>query len=532
MNQQINARRLKERIHERGEIAIIDIREEGVYFDCHLFWATNIPLSRLEFLVGDLLPRRSVPIVVYDGGPEGQERAAERASNRLQELGYADVSVLTGGIKGWKATGFELFSGLNVPSKTFGEYLLEERKPPEILAEQLHARLQANDKLIVLDSRPMDEYHAMSIPSAIDVPGAELVYRVFEVASDPDTDVVVNCAGRTRSIVGAMSLINAEIPNRVMLLKDGTMGWHLAGLQLDHGRSLEGQPPSKENFDKASAAANRVAERFDVSFVDHQTLYGWKLDEERTLYMFDVRTGQEFESGHLPGSRHAPGGQLVQTTDEFIAVRNARTVLIDDRRVRAIMTASWLMQMGHRDVHVLSNPFEGAEIETGLPRSEIAGYREFETVEPGELKSVLQSGEKTMVVDLSLSRNYRQAHIMESHWCIRQRLESALTFHQPVGLLVLTSEDAAIAHLAAYDLMQSDSRQLIRVLNGGNQAWKDAGFPMVEGMDNLLTEVDDVWDRPYDHDTDQEQRMKEYLEWEVQLMDQAERDGTVEFYCR
>ncbi len=531
MNHEISAENLKQRILARDEIAIIDVREEGIYFDCHLFWATNIPLSRLECLVSELLPRLSVPIVIYDSGPEGKETAARRACIRLEELNYTDVSILEGGIEGWKVAGFELFSGLNVPSKTFGEYLLQQRQPPEILAETLHTRLEANDDLVVLDSRPMDEYNEMSIPGAIDVPGAELVYRVFEIASNPETDVVVNCAGRTRSIVGAMSLINAQIPNNVSLLKDGTMGWHLAGLQLDHGKTHEGAPPSEENLAKAIAAADRVARRFDVSFVDYQTLSKWKHAPDRSLYIFDVRTQQEFEVGHVVGSSHAPGGQLVQTTDEFIAVRNARTVLVDDKEVRAIMTASWLMQMGHRDVHVLRGFFNDMEMETGAKKVPVVAYRECETIEPGELRAVLQSGEKTMVVDLSSSRNYRSGHIREAHWCIRQRLESALVFHQPIGLLVLTSEDGILAHLAVADLIKSDSRQLIRVLNGGNRSWKAAGFPLIDGMNNLLVDVTDVWDKPYHHDTNQEERMRSYLEWEVQLMDQADRDGTIEFYC-
>ena len=531
MNREFSAENLKQRILTREEIAIIDVREEGIYFDCHLFWATNIPLSRLECLVFELLPRRSVPIVVYDSGPTGKETLARRARKRLEELEYRDVSILVGGIQGWKVAGFELFSGLNVPSKTFGEYLLQQRQPPEIHAETLHARLAANDDLVVLDSRPMDEYNEMSIPGAIDVPGAELVYRVFEVASNSETDVVVNCAGRTRSIVGAMSLINAQIPNNVSLLKDGTMGWHLAGLPLDHGKTLEVAPPSEENLAKAIAAANRVAARFDISFVDYQTLSRWEQNPDRTLYIFDVRTQQEYEKGHVAGSSHAPGGQLVQTTDEFIAVRNARTVLVDDKQVRAIMTASWLMQMGHRDVHVLSGCLEDMQIETGAKKVPIADYRECETIEPGELRAALQSGEKMMVVDLSSSRNYSRGHIVKAHWCIRQRLESALVFHQPIGLLVLTSEDGILAHLAAADLIKSDARQLIRVLNGGNRGWKAAGFALIDGMDNLLADVIDVWDKPYHHETDQEQRMRSYLEWEVQLMDQADRDGTVEFYC-
>ncbi len=531
MSGEISAADLKALILARSEHAILDVREQGIYFESHLLWATNLPLSRLELEADALLPRRTAPIIVYDSGPEGRESAARRARGRLLELGYADVSILTGGIAGWKEAGFELFSGLNVPSKTFGEYLLQQRKPPEILAGELHERLGRQDNLVVLDSRPMDEYSAMSIPSAIDVPGAELVYRVFEIAPDPQTDVVVNCAGRTRSIVGAMSLINAEIANRVMLLKDGTMGWHLAGLELDHDQTRTAPEPSQASYEKASRAAGRVAEKFSVPSIDHAQLAAWRQDDTRTLYLFDVRTPEEFERGHLAGSRHAPGGQLVQTTDEFIAVHNARIVLVDDRSVRATMTASWLIQMGWRDVYVLEHPFDGAALESGAEKRTILGYEDQETLSPGELKAVMQSGEPALLADLSSSGNFKAGHIDGAHWCIRQRLQAALTLRQPIGLLVLTSEDGTLAHLAAADLKNSDARLLVRVLKGGNQAWRASGYPLACGMEPRLTEVDDIWERPYDSELGQEQRMKNYLEWEVQLMEQAVRDGTVEFHC-
>src|SRR3546814_14009942 len=92
----------------------------------------------------------------------------------------------------------------------------------------------------------MDEYHKMNIPGGIDVPGAELVYRVRDLAPDPDTLVVVNCAGRTRSIIGCQSLINADLPNKVMALRNGTMGWHLAGLDVERGAQRQCGPVSDE----------------------------------------------------------------------------------------------------------------------------------------------------------------------------------------------------------------------------------------------------------------------------------------------
>ncbi len=529
MNREISAAELKKLILSQREHAILDVREQGIYFENHLLWATNLPASQLELQVDALLPRRDVPIIVCDSGPVGQEFVARRAQRRLQELGYTAVAVLIGGTAGWKDAGFELFSGLNVPSKTFGEYLLQHRKPPQILARDLHARLQRGDDLVVLDSRPMDEYSVMCIPGAINVPGAELVYRVFELAPDPQTDIVVNCAGRTRSIVGAMSLINAEISNRVMLLKDGTMGWHLAGLELERDRT-EGTPePALDNVQKAFAAAGRVADKFAVPTLECATLSEWRKSDCHTLYLFDVRTPEEFERAHLSGSRHAPGGQLVQTVDEFVAVRSARIVLVDDHMVRATMTASWLLQMGYPHVYVLKSPFRGLELASGTEPRTILGFRKQETVTAGELRAALQSGEPMKLVDLSSSRNFGAAHIDSAIWCIRQRLEAALTMHQPVGLLILTSEDGVLAHLAAEDLIKRDARQLVRVLDGGNRAWRSADYPMVGGMEPRWSEVDDIWERPYDRELGQEQRMKNYLAWEVQLMDQAARDGTVDF---
>ncbi len=531
MTGEISPEQLKQKILARGEYAIVDIREEGVYFESHLLWASNIPLSRLEFKTSSVLPRKNAPVVVYDSGPSGHDSAAHRACLRLGELGFTNVAVLSGGTQGWAEAGFELFSGLNVPSKTFGEYLLQRRKPPEILASNLNARLQAKENLMVFDSRPMDEYTAMSIPTAIDVPGAELVYRAFEAAPDPSTDIVVNCAGRTRSIVGAMSLINADIPNRVMLLKDGTMGWHLAGLELDRGKTEQAPPPGTENLNRARHAARAVADRFEVRSITHKEFDNWRNDPQRTCYVFDVRTQREFNEKHIAGSIHAPGGQLVQTTDEFIGIRNSRIVLVDDHYVRAAMTASWLKQMGERHAVVLEDPFDGCVTEHGQSANMVEGLVKQSVIEAGEMRAVIQSGEPMLLVDLSCSRNYRKQHIAQAQWCVRQRLESALAFYRPIGLLVFTSEDGQLAHLAAMDFAKSDPRQLVRVLNGGNQAWHNCGYPMVEGMENTLCNVDDVWDRPYDREQDQEHRMKQYLQWEVQLMDQAQRDGTTFFSC-
>src|SRR5262245_24593876 len=270
------------------EIALLDVREQGVHYRGHPFFASSAPLSRLELMAGGLVPRRSAPVVVLDGGAEG---LAEMASERLAAMGYADVAVLEGGCAGWRASGGELFSGVNVPSKAFGEFVEHRYETPRIPPDELKRLQDAGRRMVILDSRPFGEYHRMNIPGGIDVPGAELAYRVHDLAPDPQTLVVVNCAGRTRSIIGCQALRNAGIANQVVALKDGTMGWELAGYACEHGSQRVGPPPSAEGAAKARAAADRVAARFRVKFAARGTVQAWSRSTTHTLFMLDVRTG-------------------------------------------------------------------------------------------------------------------------------------------------------------------------------------------------------------------------------------------------
>ncbi len=366
MTNRISAATVQKRLLETSELALLDVREQGVHFQGHPFFACSLPLSHIELRVGSLLPRRSTPLILLDNEDEG---LAQRAAAKLSVLGYTDVSILERGCAGWRAAGGELFSGVNVPSKAFGEFVEHRYHTPRIPAGELKAMIDRGEKLVILDSRPFDEYHRMNIPGGVDVPGAELAYRVHDLAPQADTLVVVNCAGRTRSIIGCQSLRNAGIANQVVALKDGTMGWELDGYACERGSTRIASAPSGEGYAKAREGAQRVAQRFQVTFVTSEQVQGWAKDATRSLYLLDVRTRAEFEQMHVAGSRHAPGGQLVQATDEYIAVRNARVVLIDPQRVRSIMTASWLNQMGLNDVFVLepsgTDGFGGWQVESG-----------------------------------------------------------------------------------------------------------------------------------------------------------------------
>jgi rhodanese-related sulfurtransferase len=203
----ITAAELRSRLQDGGEIAIVDAREEGSFHNRHLLMASCLPLSRLELIAPALLPRRSAPIVVCDAGVPGGEGLAERAAARLIEGGWSDVSVLTGGVAAWEAASFPVYSGVHVPSKAFAEVVEHKYGTPWISAEELAQRQKQGERLAIFDSRSYEEYHSNSIPGAISVPGAELVYRFHQLVPSPDTFVVVNCGGRTRSIIGAQALM-------------------------------------------------------------------------------------------------------------------------------------------------------------------------------------------------------------------------------------------------------------------------------------------------------------------------------------
>jgi rhodanese-related sulfurtransferase len=514
---------LRERLLARAELALLDVREQGVHTKGHPFFACSVPLSRLELMASDLLPRLTAPLVLLDGGGEG---LAERAAAKLKDLGYTGVEILEGGCAAWRATGGELFSGVNVPSKAFGEFIEHHYGTPRIPPAELQRLLAAKRKLVILDSRPWEEYHRMNIPGGLDVPGAELVYRTPDIAPDADTLVVVNCAGRTRSIIGCQSLRNAGWKD-VVALKDGTMGWELAGFECERGSDRVAAPPSAAGRERARKAAEAVARRFQVKFARAPQVRAWLADAARTTYLLDVRTREEFEQGHLEGARHAPGGQLVQATDEYVGVRNARIVLVDPERVRSVMTASWLNQMGWDDVFVLEADAGDWPLARGPRVPRVPGLQRVREIDAAELVRV-----RATVLDLCTSLKFRARHVPRAWWAVRSRLDEARAKVGEATDLVLASDDGLLAHLAAPEAAALWPRARVQVLAGGNAAWFAAGLPAESGIGaNATTALDDVWYKPYDHEhgADYEQHARAYLDWEVALVEQIRRDPAIRF---
>ena len=333
-------------------------RREGDFATKHIFAASNLPVALTELRIEALVPRRATPIVLCDAG----DGLAPAAAAVMERMGYRALSILDGGIAAWARAGHRLFSGINVPSKAFGEYVERQAGTPHIDPRELERLMQRGEDLIVLDSRPFAEYRFMSIPGAIDCPGGELVYRFFENVPSPGTLVVVNCAGRTRSIIGAQSLIDAGVLNRVVALRDGTMGWRLAGLSLEHGAARRAPAPAAAALAQAQARARAVALRAGVRGASWDEYRAIRADATRTSYLFDVRDPEEFVRAHPEGAVSAPGGQLVQTLDTFAAVRNARIFICDADDVRGAMTAAWLRQIGWADVFHIAGGLAGATL--------------------------------------------------------------------------------------------------------------------------------------------------------------------------
>jgi len=521
---------LREMLCDGDEIALLDPREEGEFGASHLLYASAAPLSRLERALPWLVPRTGARVVFCDAG----EGLAARAAERALALGWTRVHVLDGGNAAAARAGFELFSGVNVPSKAFGEFVETTRHTPSVSADELHAAIAAGEDLLILDSRPFEEYRVRNIPGGISCPGAELAWRVHDLIPAPGTRVIVNCAGRTRSIIGTQSLIDAGLPNPVAALRNGTMGWHLAGHALEEGGTRRAPAPGDRARAKAREAAARVAQRFGIATLDRDGLARWQAQAaQRSLFVLDVRSPEEFLAGHLPGSRSAPGGQLVQETDQFIGTLGARVVLVDDDGVRATMTASWLARMGWREVRVLAGGLAGAALAQGPEPAPCAGLDDAwaEAVSAGELEALLAT-DSALLVDLSPSVVYREGHVPGAQWALRRELAQVL---RPGGaaldrerMLVLACEDGDLSAVASAEADAVWPRP-VKVLRDGSAGWRASGRTLEPGPGTLLSEPVDRYLRPYEREWGDESAMAGYLAWELELVEKLERDGTARF---
>lgn len=396
----ISVQQLAEAIQAPEELAVLDPRDHNAYHAGHTFWAASLRPENAESEAHKLVPRRSARIVVTDdGNGEGRELYGV-----LKQNGWTDIGLLDGGTQAWIEKGYEVYSGVNVPSKLFGELVERHYQTPHVQAQQLSEWISQGRELLILDSRTQREFNRMNIPGGRSCPGGELVYRIFDLLKE-NTTVVVNCAGRTRSILGTASLIRAGIPNPVVALENGTMGWELAGLQLENGSTTVVGPPSESAQQKAAAAAQQITDRFGVTRVTESTLQSWQSDTLRTLYLFDVRSPSEYERGHRRHFRNAPGGQLIQATDEYVATRGARIVLTDDDLTRATVTASWLLEMGW-EAYVYEAGLNEDPLEVGADEPPTHSPQVVLPYDPGDVHVAYQAMQDYLDWEVALVEQY------------------------------------------------------------------------------------------------------------------------------
>lgn len=519
------------------EVALIDVREEGPYSIAHPLFAVTIPVTELEDKLPALVPLTSVPVVVYDDG----EGYAERAVPRIEALGFTDVSILEGGLSSYSRVG-EVYRDVNVPSKAFGELVEAIRGTPSRPPREINDLLSdADSDIVVLDARRFEEYNTMSIPRGRSCPGGELLYRVFDAAPSPDTTVIVHCAGRTRSLIGTQSLLNAGIPNKVVALRDGTIGWTLEDLKggglppLETGKTAKVPPPSTEAIRRARTHAVSWAKHVGVPIIQGPQLLEMLAAHEannRTLYLLDVRDPSEYAAGHPPWFQSAPGGQLVQATDEWIGVRGARVVLYDTDGVRARMTASWLVQLGW-EVYVFDDEAELPELPASAHKAPVylPSTAEDSAITVDDLKKLLDSNSAT-VVDLARSPAYRKGRIPGAWHASGPELARDLASIEGDDVLVLTSPDGVVAQANLEDARKATAHRTVQYLVGGTNAWTKASLPLESGPDNArwLSPPIDVYKRPYEGTSNDREAMEGYIEWEHQLVAQLANDGVANFH--
>ncbi|MEO8557442.1 MAG: rhodanese-like domain-containing protein [Rhodospirillales bacterium] len=505
--------------------ALFDIREKGETVDGHIFGASTLPRRLVEFRIAELVPDRKTRIFIYGGGKDNR---AELVLKTLHKIGYANAQEIAGGLPAWEAAGGEVWTGTNVPSKDFGEMIHVVEHVPSI-SVQKYAELLKEGKLITCDVRTPEEFLGGHLPGAVSCPSFDIALKAADLAKEYPI-IIVNCAGRTRSIIGASSLVQLGFKN-VYALENGTSGWLLEDGKLEKGEAAPVGAPSKESVAQAEAAAAKLGAAHGARHIDHA---GFKkllaARRDTNIYIFDVRPLKAYQEGHIDGTLSLPGGQAVQRTDDFVLVRDATVVLIDQNEARAMMTAYWYRRMGIANVFVLRGGVDawtaaGEKLVAGRKHPQPLGIEEARKkvvkLKPQAIDKLIRE-HQCVVLDVGASLQYAAGHLPGANWRPRGWLESIIKdAASPNDEIVVTASEEGQSVFAAATLRDMGYAKVV-VLEGGTKAWRDAGLPLEKGKPTEVFGGPDFWLPPYEQGRE---GMIRYLDWEIKLGHKYEKQG-------
>ena len=520
MTRTITAEAAKSRLHAGSEVAFLDVRNPAAFGEGHPLFAIPCPYAQLELSAVALVPRADCPILLIDDG----DGIAERAARRLASCGYGEVAVIEGGVPAWRAAGFALFAGVNVPSKTLGE-LLEHAHHPEMIDAPTLKRWQREGRHhLFFDARPPAEYAKMRIEGARCLPNGELAHRLAAVLPDAQTPVVITCAGRTRGIVGTLGLKALGVANPVYALENGTQGWALAGFALDRGAVAAPFPElGIEARAESRARARQLAAAGGLSRIAVAQAQALLAERGRTTFLFDLRTAPERAHRPVPGAVPVLTGQLVQATDQYVGVRHARLILIDDTGLRAGLAALFLKALGF-ETHILALDDEPDAPAPTVPVSALTVPPPLAPLSPQQALALFRDG--VPLLDLRPSRDFEARRLAGARWANRGMILGALL---PAGTRrVLLYGDAGAVAAAALDLAEAGIG--CDWLAADVATCAAAGWA-VDGERRMMTReeaVDRVWFVHDRHDGN-EAASRQYLAWEMGLIDQLDAQERASF---
>lgn len=525
MNGLIQAAALADLLDGDAPFALFDVREPVEAERGHVPGSTVLPRRRIEERIGQLVADRATTVVLVDDA----SGRAELAQQTLMALGHADVRRLDGGIDAWRRAGRRLATGTNVPSKHFGEQVHHAMHVPSIdVATFLRWRDEGRD-VLVCDVRTPDEYARATIPGSSSTPSFDLVLGLDALRRH--AHVVVHCAGRTRSIVGTQTLHDLGVTHAVAL-ENGTMGWALAGQALEYRAGRELALDAVTDRSELVARSRALADGAGVRRLTVDAFAALLDAVDRDRYAFDVRGTSAYEAGHIAGTRSLPGGQAIQRTDDFVAVRAAPIVLVDDDGARADLTGVWLRRMGYPDVAVLDGGIRTwtdagrALVEGREPRPATAldaARRTARTIGVDAAATLLADRTaRVCVVDVDTSLRFNAGHLPGAVWLPRGWLELRIAAVAPSleTSLLLTCVDGRQSLFAAASLRAMGYTQAV-AMTGGTRAWTRSGRVLETAA---LPPQDDVSLPPYARG---ERAMRDYLAWETALVDASSASASL-----